>query len=111
MTEHDEEFDLSECAEELGLDISTLAQIIEEYVHTLDLTMPLLEESINANNRTRTKEEISHLKSVALHLQISTLFHHFEHLETSLEFDTKEEILHTFQALQKAVTRFKESVQ
>ncbi|WP_067174296.1 hypothetical protein [Sulfurospirillum sp. UCH001] len=111
MTEHDEEFDLSECAEELGLDISTLAQIIEEYVHTLDLNMPLLEESINANNRTRTKEEISHLKSVALHLQISTLFHHFEHLETSLEFDTKEEILHTFQALQKAVTRFKESVQ
>lgn len=107
---HDEEFDLSECAEELGLDISTLAQIIEEYVNSLDLNMPLLEEAINANNRSRAKEEISQLKSVALHLQILSLFHHFEHLETSLEFDTKEEILHTLKALQKSVLRFKENV-
>lgn len=106
-----EEFDLSECAEELGLDISTLAQIIEEYVHSLDLGIPLIEDAIKVNNRSRVKEETSHLKSVALHLQILSLFHHFEHLETSLEFDTKEEILHTFQALQKAVSHFKESVQ
>lgn len=108
---HEEEFDLSECAEELGLDISTLAQIIEEYVQSLDLNMPLLEDAVHANNRNRAKEEISHLKSVALHLQILSLFHHFEHLETSLEFDTKEEISQTLQALKKAVLHFKESVQ
>jgi len=106
----EEVFDLSECAEELGLDISTLAQIIEEYVVSLDAKLPLLKDAINANNRNQAKEEISHLKSVALHLQILSLFHQFEHLETSLDFDTKEEILHTLQALQKAVSHFKDNV-
>ena len=106
----EETFDLSECAEELGLDISTLAQIIEEYVISLDASLPRLQDAINANNRHQAKEEISHLKSVALHLQILSLFHQFEHLETSLDFDTKEEILHTLQSLQKAVSHFKENV-
>ena len=106
----EETFDLSECAEELGLDISTLAQIIEEYVISLDTSLPRLKDAINANNRHQAKEEISHLKSVALHLQILSLFHQFEHLETSLDFDTKEEILHTLQSLQRAVSHFKENV-
>ncbi|WP_263831866.1 Hpt domain-containing protein [Sulfurospirillum oryzae] len=106
----EETFDLSECADELGLDISTLAQILEEYVNSLDTTMPLLSQAINANNRTSAKEEIAKLKSVALHLQIISLYHHFEHLETSLEFDTKEEILQTLTNLQEAIARFKESV-
>lgn len=105
-----EEFDLSECAEALGLDINTLAQIIEEYINTLDLNIPQLEEAIHANNRKRAKEEISNLKSIALHLQILSLFHHFEHLETSLEFDTKEEIVQIFHTLKKAIVSFKESV-
>ena len=106
----DKAFDLSECAEALGLDISTLAQIIEEYANALDTSMPLLEEAINANNRNGAKEEIATLKSVALHLQILSLFHHFEHLESSLEFDTKEEIFHTLEALKMAIAVFKENV-
>ncbi len=106
----DEAFDLCECAEALGLDISTLAQIIEEYVSALDTSMPLLEKAINANNRTSAKEEIATLRSIALHLHIESLFHHFEHLESSLAFDTKEEILHTLEALKKAVEAFKENV-
>jgi len=106
----DETFDLCECAEALGLDISTLAQIIEEYVNALNTSMPLLEKAINDNNRTSAKEEIATLRSIALHLHIESLFHHFEHLESSLAFDTKEEILHTLEALKKAVEAFKESV-
>jgi len=106
----EEEFDLSLCAEELGLDISTLAQILEEYVNALDETMPLLTQTINDNNRINAKEEISKLKSIALHLQIVSLFHQFEHLETSLEFDSKEEILQTLENLQAVIAHFKESV-
>lgn len=105
-----QEFDLAACAEELGLDISTLAQILEEYINSLDMTMPLLLEAINNNNRNSAKEEISKLKSIALHLQIVSLFHQFEHLESSLEFDTKEEIFQTLKNLQDGVARFKESV-
>lgn len=103
-------FDLAECAEELGLDISTLAQIIEEYIENLNTSMPHLIQAIQDNNRVNAKEEISKLKSIALHLHIVTLYHHFEHLETSLEFDTKEEILHTLQTLQHSIEAFKESV-
>jgi hypothetical protein len=106
----DTSFDLAECAEELGLDISTLAQIIEEYVDNLTTSMPMLTQAIQDNNRLQAKEEISKLKSIALHLHIISLFHHFEHLETSLDFDTKEEILQTLKALQSSVNSFKESV-
>lgn len=106
----DEEFDLALCAEELGLDISTLAQILEEYINALNIAMPLLLQAINDNNRNNAKEEITKLKSIALHLQIVSLFHQFEHLETSLEFDTKEEILQTLNNLQDVVAHFKENV-
>lgn len=105
-----QEFDLAVCAEELGLDISTLAQILEEYINSLDTTMPLLEEAVHNNNRNSAKEEISKLKSIALHLQIIPLFHQFEHLETSLDFDTKEEISQTLKNLQDAIAHFKESI-
>lgn len=105
-----QEFDLAVCAEELGLDISTLAQILEEYINSLDTAMPLLEEAVHNNNRNSAKEEISKLKSIALHLQIIPLFHQFEHLETSLDFDTKEEISQTLKNLQDAIAHFKESI-
>lgn len=105
-----EPFDLSECAENLGLDLSTLAQILEEYTTALDTSMPRLEQAINANNRTSAHEEIASLASIALHLHITSLIHHFEHLESSLQFDTKEEILHTLRGLQKAVDAFKETL-
>jgi len=106
----EEAFDLATCAEELGLDFITLAQIIEEYSVTLDTTMPLLEEAIIANNRYTAKQEIDKLKSVALHLQISSLYQHFEHLERSLEFDTKEEIRHVVSNLHKTIEQFKEAI-
>ena len=106
----DKEFDLALCAEELGLDISTLAQILEEYINALNIAMPLLLQAINDNNRNNAKEEITKLKSIALHLHIASLSNQFEHLETSLEFDTKEEILQTLKNLQDVVARFKENV-
>ena len=55
-------------------------------------------------------EEIDKLKSVALHLQISSLYQHFEHLERSLEFDTKEEIRHVVSNLHKTIEQFKEAI-
>ncbi len=108
--EAEQEFDLANCAEELGLDIQTLAQIIEEYIDALATSMPLIEDAINTNKRDVAKIEIMKLKSVASHLQIISLFHHFEHLETSLDFDTKEELLHTLDKLQTSVMLFKESI-
>lgn len=101
---------MANCAEELGLDIQTLAQIIEEYIDALATSMPLIEDAINTNKRDVAKIEIMKLKSVASHLQIISLFHHFEHLETSLDFDTKEELLHTLDKLQTSVMLFKESI-
>ena len=106
----EEVFDLAECAEELGLDISALAQILEEYLSMLSASMPILTQAIYDNNRAEAKEEITKLKSVALHLQIIPLYHQFDHLETSLEFDTKEEIVRTLESLQKTLNHFRENV-
>ncbi|WP_052435277.1 Hpt domain-containing protein [Sulfurospirillum cavolei] len=103
-------FDLCDCAEELGLDISTLAQIIEEYIENLDTAMPILYRAVHDNNRILAKNESLKLKSVALHLHIVPLYHALEHLETGLDFDTKEELLQTLQTLQDAIEIFKETV-
>lgn len=103
-------FDLCDCAEELGLDINTLAQIIEEYIENLDTTMPTLYRAVHDNNRILAKNESLKLKSVALHLHIVHLYHAFEHFETGLDFDTKEELLQTLQTLQDAIEIFKETV-
>lgn len=110
QTTQEEEFDLALCAEELGLDISTLAQIIEEYIESLNTAMPILTQAINTNNRNSAKIEIIKLKSIALHLHITSLYHRFDHLETGLEFDTKEEILQTLENLNQAVLEFKENI-
>ena len=103
-------FDLCDCAEELGLDISTLAQIIEEYIGNLDTAMPILYRAVHDNNRIVAKDESLKLKSVALHLHIIPLYQAFEHFETGLDFDTKEELLQTLQTLQNTIENFKETV-
>ncbi|MCR1810735.1 hypothetical protein [Sulfurospirillum sp. hDNRA2] len=103
-------FDLCDCAEELGLDISTLAQIIEEYIENLDTAMPILYRAVHDNNRILAKNESLKLKSVALHLHVVPLYYALEHLETGLDFDTKEELLQTLQTLQDTIEIFKETV-
>jgi len=103
-------FDLAECADKLGLDISTLAQIIEEYDETLTMTIPKLSDAIHENNNMTIIEDVQKLKSIALLLQIDSLYTAFDDLETNLNTGTNEKILQSLHELEHAIASFKETV-
>lgn len=104
-------FDFSLIADELGLDISTLAIIISEYIEELEHKINLISSWLEQNEYALAKEEISRLRSVALHLHIMPLYQQFERLENSLK-DANEDA--TFRALllvKNVISDLKESVQ
>ena len=103
-------FDFSLSADYLGLDISTLAELIEEYIVELDEQMKHIARAITLDDKETALEEIAKLKSVARHLHITALYEHFAHLEKSLAYDSDEEILHTLLLVQNAIADFKELV-
>ena len=105
------DFDLSSIADELGLDISILAQILSEYIEEIDTKMPIIKTAIDQENFVVAKDETSKLKSVAHHLRVSHLCDNFESLEKSLnDKDTKSSI-DAFSKLTQTIRIFKDTVQ
>jgi len=111
ITEDASLFDFSLSADALGLDISTLAILIEEYVEELETKIKLIANSLDSSDLTLVKSEISKLKSVALHLHIMPLYSALEDLETRLSDDTHEAILHQLLCVQNIISDLKDSVQ
>lgn len=107
----DECFDLLASAEELGLDLVMLAQIIGEYIDEIDEKLSSIEQYIHEDKREMAKDEIAKLNSVAQNLRIVSLEQAFEYLQKSLSFDTKEEIEHTLINVNQVISQFKESMQ
>jgi len=104
-------FDFSLSADALGLDISTLAMLIGEYVEELESKIKLIATSLDSSDHLNAKNEISKLKSVALHLHIMPLFKELEDLEMSLSGDNDEAILHNLLCVQNSISSLKDSVQ
>ena len=104
-------FDFSLSADTLGLDISTLAILIEEYIEELETKIKLIANSLDSSDHPLVKNEISKLKSVALHLHIMPLYSALERLETRFSDDTHEGILHQLLCVQNIISDLKDSVQ
>lgn len=109
--DEEEAFDLALIAEELGLEIGLIAQIVGEYADEIDSKMPLISQYIENNSLDLAQNEIEKLKSIALNLSLTSLFYQFEHLEKSLRYDTKEELKHSFNNLSHAIALFKTNLQ
>lgn len=104
-------FDFAQSAESLGVDFSTLAEVIEEYIIELDTKTGTIEQLIVQGETKTAAEEISKLSSIASHLGIDSLLWHFNALEQSLETSSAEDIEVLFTQTQKAITEFKDLVQ
>lgn len=104
-------FDFSLSAEALGLDISTLAILIEEYIEELESKIKLIASLLDSNDYLMAKEEIDKLKSVALHLHILPLYTQLGILETSLDSNNQESMFHTLLLVQNVISDLKDSVQ
>ena len=104
-------FDFSLSAESLGLDISTLAEIITDYLEELDAKMPLLSKALEPEQHAYAKEEIDKLKSVAYHLHITPLYNQLEHLEQHLDSGTTASRAEAFGGVQNVISKLKDSIQ
>lgn len=106
-----EDFDFSVIADELGLDISLLAQILSEYIEELDEKMPTIKAAIEQHNFILAKNEISKLKSVAYHLRILHLCNQFDSFEKILENESMQESVNAFLNLNQTILKFKSEIQ
>ena len=107
----DEIFDLAESAEQLGLDISTLAQIIGEYSDELTSKMQTIHDNINTHHYHEANQEIVKLKSIALTLNIPLLYDGFTIFQTTLESGNQEDVIRVFNTLENTIIEFKEIIQ
>jgi len=103
-------FDFSLSAETLGLDISTLAEIITDYSEELDAKIPFIEKALESKDFLYAKEEIAKLKSVAYHLHIIDLYTHFEQLETQLATMTQASAPPSLLGIHTIISDLKESL-
>jgi len=104
-------FDLAECADKLGLDISALAQIMTEYDEALTTFLPKLSDANQTNNDDVSLiEEIQKLKSIAFLLQIDSLYNAFETFEANININMHEEKIQALHELQRTIAAFKEII-
>lgn len=105
------EFDLAAIADDLGLDINMLAQILGEFIEEIDIKMPLIKTCIDQGNFSKAQNETAKLKSVAHHLRIINLCKQFISLEEKLTQQDLEKSIQDFLNLQKIISSFKETIQ
>jgi len=110
-TSPDADFDLSTIADELGVEISLLAQILSEYIDEIDAKMPIIKAAIDQDNFVLAKDETSKLKSVAHHLRVLNLCDKFESLEKSLNSGNSQASISALSNLTQTIRAFKDTVQ
>lgn len=106
-----EAFDLSDSAEQLGLDLSTIAEIIGEYSDELTNKMNFIRNNLNENQLFEANQEIVKLKSIALALNIPLLYNAFAAFQEASKTESQEDVTKAFNALQSTIIEFKEIIQ
>lgn len=110
-TSPDADFDLSSIADELGLDISLLAQILGEYIEEIDTKMPIIKAAIDQEDFVVAKDETSKLKSISHHLRVLQLYTQFESLEKSIDDGDTKASNDALLNLTETIRIFKDTVQ
>lgn len=105
-----EDYEPSFVAEDLDVDIIFIAQLLQEYIDTLDAKMPEIKESLENKNLVDANNEIYKLKGIALSLRIPHLIEGFESLQKATsKKDTSAQLI-SFENLQSRVSKFKENL-
>ena len=93
ISEKEIEFDLLNCVEELGLDISLVSELLNDYVKQLDKTIPIIQSAIDEKNNELLKNNIYMLKGISDNLNIKQLSNMLVNI---LNKDNKKEELRKF---------------
>jgi len=102
-TEEKIEFDLMECVDELGLNISLLSELIADYMERISKTIPTIKTSINNEDEKDEKDSIYKLKGISDNLRMFQLSEKLENILKATDTTSKQIELEKFE---KFVAKF-----
>lgn len=102
--EEDIDFDLVNCVEELGLDISLVGELITDYMSKIESNIPSIKTAIENEDGTLLKNSICELKGISDNLQMTQLS---TRLGCILEANDKEDKIKELGKFEKIVTKFR----
>jgi hypothetical protein len=100
-------FDLAECTEALGLDISLVAEVISDYMRKIDETIPRIKNCIDLNDEISLQSNLLNLKGVSDNLHIKNLSKQLENTIKERRKDYRKEKIEQFE---KMVQEFKKNI-
>jgi len=101
------QFDLAQCAEELGLDISLIAEVMSDYMQKVEKTIPQLKNCIDINDEISLQNHLLNLKGVSDNLHIDYLSKQLENIIRERRKNIRKEKVENFE---KMVIEFKENI-
>jgi HPt (histidine-containing phosphotransfer) domain-containing protein len=90
------DFDIVSCADELGLDLGEIAQIIEDFIEKVDKNIPILREELEANESESVKDIALKLKGIADTLQMKQFSQHLNNIIKAEDRNKKKSSLEIF---------------
>jgi len=95
------DFDLVQCVEELGLDISLVGELITDYMDEIDNSIPDIKTSIENSSESLLKRNIYKLKGISDNLYMEQLSNRLEKILETQDKETRNEELEKFKKLVK----------
>ena len=102
--EENVDFDLVNCVEELGLDISLVGELITDYMDKIDQNITNMKTSIENEDEELLKQTIYNLKGISDNLHMTQLSSRLKNILEANDIDTKTKELEKFK---KLVAKFK----
>jgi hypothetical protein len=98
------DFDLVQCVEELGLDISLVGELITDYMDKIDQSIPDIKTSIKDGDEALLKHSVYKLKGISDNLHMTQLSNKLGKILESTDEDTRMKELERFE---KIVAKFR----
>jgi len=93
------DFDLVQCVEELGLDISLVGELITDYMDKVDNTIPDIKTSIENSDESLLKQNIYKLKGISDNLHMNQLSNRLEKILETQDKEIRTDELEKFEKL------------
>lgn len=81
------DFDLAQCAQDIGLDIPEIAELLEEYLKNIETSLDDIKKAVQDNNMQELNQLVIPLKGIADNLQIKQIAHSLEKMVSSSNDD------------------------
>jgi len=99
-------FDIEKCAKELGLDISLITEVINDYLENIDATLPKIQNFIETNDEISLENALYSLKGISDNLHINTISQQLTNIIQAPSKNFKKEEVEKFKII---ISKFKDN--